>query len=286
MIANTIGVSTWCLQQLTFSKGVQLQEMIELVASMDVDALDLYDEYIPCYPNVNLYELNEIKKMTSAAGLQIASTWFFNDVLGSYFATSLNWTVENTKKFIAITAALDAKYMAIPFLLNVPGIDLEEAYDSYRRVFEKLLPTAEEYGIYIAAETARQHTPGLALRLHKALASEFFTICPDLEAWRFDTPDLPLVHQESDKVSEPEPLNILEECLPYSPLIHYKLLSIDAHGEEPHFPIPEIMDLINDSPINHHLCIEYEGWIPDIKPDADAVVETRKCVELVKRYLK
>jgi hypothetical protein len=175
--------------------------------------------------------------------------------------------------------------MALPFLLNVPQLDIDDAYDNYYKILEKLLPAAEEYGVCIAAETARQNTPGLALRLYDALKSDYFTICPDLEAWRFDTSDIPLVHAESGGASSrPEPLELFAECLPRAPYIHFKLLALDNNGEEPHFPIPQIMDMINRSDITHHLCIEYEGWIPDINPEVDAVTETRRCVELIRRY--
>ena len=58
------------------------------------------------------------------------------------------------------------------------------------------------------------------------------------------------------------------------------------NGEEPHFPIPEVMDAINNSSIDHLLCLEYEGWIPDVVPERDSYEETRKCVEMVRRYQK
>jgi hypothetical protein len=260
--------------------------MLEMMAGMGVDGVDLYDEYLPVFPEVNLHKLYEIKKLSASAGLPITGTWFFDDLLGSYYNVGLEATVENTKRFIAVTAFLESKYMALPFLLNVPGLSLEEAHDSYYRVLEKLLPAAEEYGVCIAAETARQHTPALALRLYGELKSPCFTICPDLEAWRFDTPDIPLVHAENagGPPSQPEPLELFARCLPHAPYIHFKLLALDEKGEEPHFPIPRIMDLVNKSGISHHLCIEYEGWIPDINPRADAETETRRCVELIRRY--
>ena len=285
---STIGISTWSLQQLTYTKGIGLPQMLEIMTGMNVDSIDLYDEYLPIFPEVNLHKLYDIKKQTKAAGLPISGTWFFDDLLGSYYNVGLHETVENTKRFIAITSFLEAKYMALPFLLNVPGLHIEEAHDSYYKVLEKLLPSAEEYGVCIAAETARQHTPGLALRLFDELKNPYFTICPDLEAWRFDTPDIPLVHAENadGPPSKPEPIELFAKCLPYAPYIHFKLLALDKHGEEPHFPIPELMDLINKSGIKHHLCIEYEGWIPDINPNVDAGAETRRCVELIRKYQK
>ena len=283
---STIGISTWSLQQLTYTKGIGLQQMLELIVSMNVDSIDLYDEYLPIFPEVNLHKLYEVKKQVKSTGLHISGTWFYDDLLGSYYNVGLNETVENTKRFIAITAFLESKYMALPFLLNVPGLSLEEAHDSYYKILEKLLQSAEEYGVCIAAETARQYTPELAFRLYEELRNPYFIICPDLEAWRFDTQDIPLVHAENTDAtkSRSEPVELFAKCLPYAPYIHFKLLALNEKGEEPHFPIPQIMDLINKSGIKHHLCIEYEGWIPDITPNVDAAEETRRCVELIRKY--
>lgn len=102
-----------------------------------------------------------------------------------------------------------------------------------------------------------------------------------------DTADMPLgPHCENKDAKKPQPASIelFNECLPYSPYIHFKLLSLDEQGEEPHFPIPEIMKGINNSGIEHYLCIEYEGWIPDFHPERDPIEETRKCVDLIRRY--
>ncbi|MDR2410289.1 MAG: sugar phosphate isomerase/epimerase [Bacteroidales bacterium] len=285
---TTIGVSTWCLQSLTYKEGKQLPEFIEIMARMGIDSLDIYEEYLPVYPNPNLYEINQIKKMAAAVNLPIKSTWFYYDALGSYYAQNLEITIENIKRFIAIAAALGCKFLALPFSNNVPGLGRDEAFETYCKIFEKLIPTAEEYNILICVETARQYMPGIALRVCKKLNSSFFTVCPDTEAWRLETADIPLVHQEAPCTppSKPESLELFEECLPYSPCVHFKLLTFNEKGEEPHFPIPELMNFINNSPIDHHLCIEYEGWIPDITPNVDSIQETKKCVDLIKRYQK
>ena len=81
-------------------------------------------------------------------------------------------------------------------------------------------------------------------------------------------------------------MDLFRECMPYSPYIHFKLLSLDENGEEPHFPIPEMMDAINQSAIDHYLCVEYEGWIPDIHPERDSLEETKRCISMIRRYQK
>ena len=287
-MSSTIGVSTWCLQQATYTRGMQVDEMIETIASMGVDSFDPTSEYLPIYPGVNLLEMDRIVKKCNDMKLPITSTWFMCDIPAAIRASSIGTVLDETRRYIALTARLGAKFITYPFLFNVPGMTMDDHYETHLRFFEKLLPTCEEYGVIFAHETAREHASGLVLRLCKEFASKYYTICPDFEAWRIATPDMPLVHAErpADEVTNPESVELFRELLPYAPLVHAKLLSLDENGEEPHFPIPELMQAINESPIEHHLDVEYEGWIPDIHPERDCVQETRHCVELLRRYQK
>ncbi|MBZ9792091.1 hypothetical protein K9B32_18495 [Rhizobium sp. 3T7] len=61
-------------------------------------------------------------------------------------------------------------------------------------------------------------------------------------------------------------LSELAACLPLARLVHAKLLRLDEAGEEPHFPISEMMSAIRKSARSHIINIEYEGWIPDMCP--------------------
>lgn len=286
---SKIGISTWCLQQLSHTEGKELSDFIEITAAMGADGIDICEEYLPCHPNANLMELNRIRNQVSEYGLTIGAVWFCADILSGIYAENLKRVLEEFKRNIAITAQMEAKFICLPFLLNVPGLSRQEATGQLTAFFEKALPIAEEYGIPIAHETARQYTPELALTIRKTMQSEYYTICPDLEAWRIDTKDLPLgAHAENLNAVKPEPtsMEVFRECLPYSPYIHFKLLSLDEQGEEPHFPIPDIMDAIARSEKEHYLCIEYEGWIPGFHPERNVREETKKAMELIKRYQK
>lgn len=287
-MSSKIGVSTWSLQQATYDRGYGIDQLIDTVAEMGVDGFDLFSEYIPCYPKVDLYELNRIVKKCKSYNLPITSTWFFCSIVPSIHASSMERVIEITKRHIATTAACDCRYMTYTTQFSVPGMNYEEYHDIMLKFFESTLPIAEEYGVHFAHECAREGAPELALRLQRELRSKYYTICPDLEAWRISTPDLPVTHaeDETEKDVKPETLEIFKACLPYSPIIHYKLLSLNEEGEEPHFPIKELMDAINESPVEHHLALEYEGWIPDIHPERDAITETKRCVEMIRRYQK
>ena len=55
--------------------------------------------------------------------------------------------------------------------------------------------------------------------------------------------------------------------------------------EEPNYPIAEMMSMVKHSNREHTFVIEYEGWIPDINPHLDPGMETKKGIDLLKRYL-
>ena len=157
-------------------------------------------------------------------------------------------------------------------------------------IFENVIPTAEEYNVRIALESARTSglkTPQTALRLVKDLESDYLTVAPDFEAWRIPTKEIPSTHVENPgmEASGPVSIDVFKECLPYSPLIHAKILTIDENEEEPNFPIAEMMSLIKESEREHTLSIEYEGWIPDINPHLDPIIKTEMSIALLKRDL-
>jgi hypothetical protein len=284
---SKIGISTWSLQQLSYTQGKTIDDLISIVADMGVDGIDICEEYIPCHPDVNLVELRRIRKLAEKNNLQIGASWFCSEILSGIHASSEERVLEVFKKNIAIASEMGAKFICIPMLLNVPGQTIPEATATFIRFLEKVLPYAEKYDMPIAHEIPRQYTPQIALDINKALQSKYYTICPDLETWRLDTEDLPLgAHCENINAGkpEPEPIESFLACLPYSPYVHFKLLSLDEQGEEPHFPIQAMMEGINNSDLEHYLCIEYEGWIPDIHPDRDPIKETGRCVELIRRY--
>ena len=284
---STIGVSTWSLQQLTFTKGITLKDMIELTADMGVDGIDICEEYMPCHPQPDLVKMREIRDLVEKKKLRIGASWFNTEIGSAIKAADEAKALEVYRKNIMIAKEMGAEFICIPMLPNLRDVTYEQRKEQFIHYFEQLLPFAEKYDMPIAHECAREKGNGMALEIAKYFNSRYYTICPDLEAWRMDTPDLPLgAHCEDPMAGKPnpEPIELFEECLPYSPYIHFKLLSLDEQGEELHFPIPQMMEMINNSPIDHYLCVEYEGWLPEIHPERDSLTETRRCVELIRRY--
>lgn len=283
---STIGIGLWSMQQMSFRHHKSIDDILKAVSEMGVDFVDIYEDYIPCHPHVKLHELHQLRKKAEGYHLPVKGCWFCTDIIAAVYAGSIETVSQNFKEYLAVTQSLGGEFISIPFLFNVPGITMETGKEILLEFFEKVLPAAEEYKVCIAHELPRVGTSRAALDIYHQLKSDYYTLCPDLEAWRVTTEDIPLQHAENPDTAsyEPEPLSLFKECLPYSPYIHFKLLGFDEKGEDPHFPIPEIMRLINESDSNHHLCIEYEGWIPDICPKLDGDVGTQMCVDLIKRY--
>ena len=287
---TTISLSNWSFKQFSIKGTKTFDEVLEINTELGINSVCLMEDHIPCHPHTDLYKLLQLKKKIANLGLTINSCWFYSDYIGGSYASSLERVVDDTKEYLAVTAALDAKFMTGPVGVGVPGMKLEEGYNLLLNFFEKIIPTAEEYGVTIGLESARTSglkTPQIALKLVKALNSDYLTVTPDFEAWRIPTEDIPSGHVEIPgmKATEPISIDVFEECLPYAPLIHVKLLTFDERGEEPNFPIAEMMSLIKRSNREHTLTIEYEGWIPEINPHLDPVVETKKGIALLKRYL-
>lgn len=286
---SSVGVSTWSLQQLTYTKGATIEDIIDMTAEMGAEGIDICEEYIPCHPQPDLVKIREIRKKVEDKKLRIGATWFNTDIGCAIKAADEKTALEVYKKNIVIAKEIGAEFICIPLLPNLKEMSFEKRKEQMIHYFEQLLPFAEKYDMPIAHESAREKGNGLALELAKYFDSKYYTICPDLEAWRIDTPDLPLgAHCDDPSAGKPtpEPIELFEACLPYSPYVHFKLLALDEQGEEPHFPIHQMMEMINNSPIDHYLCVEYEGWLPEIRPERDSLTETKRCVELIHRYQK
>ncbi len=284
----TTGIGLWSLQQLSFLKHVDTSGILECVKQLGADAVDIYEDYIPCSPHVKLHELYELRRKTEELGLPVKGCWFCMDIAAVIEAAGMQRALSDFKEYLAVSHVLGAEYICIPYLDNIPGKTLDEGKEAMVSFFEKILPWTEKYHIKIAHELPRPGTPEAALDILKTLDSPYYTLCPDLEAWRQETEDLPLIHAENPdaKTLKAASIEVFRECLPYSPYIHFKMLGFDEQGNEPHFPMEEIMGAIDASPGKHHLCIEYEGWIPDIRPDIDCVEGTKKCMELIRNYEK
>ena len=288
---TTISVGMWSLKQYSLKGTKTFDEILETVAEINPDKnIDLMEDYVPCHPHTDMLELIKLKKRIESFGLTINSNWFYTDLIGKVHIESFEKVVNDLKEYIIVVATLGAKFMNTPLDCPLlPGMKYEEGYELVLKIYEEIIPLAEEYNVILGIDGGLPGfcSPRTALKLVKDLGSDFLTVTPDFEAWRTPSEDIPglFVETSDSEKTEGLPIEVFEECLPYSPLMHAKFLTFDKKGDEPNFPISEMMSLVKKSKREHTFVIEYEGWIPDINPHLDPAIETKKGIDLLKRYL-
>lgn len=289
MKTRTIGVSLWSLQALTFLQEKNTRDLMKIIADMGVEYVDLVEDYIPCQPHVHLEKLAVLKKDIKDLDLKVGQVWYYVDPLAQIHQESYERSLTDMKELIRTTALTGARFCIIPFRFILPGLDDNVAHQRYIEWLQDIMPTVEEEGIVLGLECSRSHMLHYAIPTVETVGSKALKLCPDFEAWRLPTSDLPMTHVETAEPMRPASIETLWQLLPYAQPIHAKMISFDELGEELHFPMAEMMEVFNQCEIEDlHFIVEYEGWTPDAFPDLApfCVEETKKCVDLLRRYLK
>ena len=285
---NSLALSLWSLQQLTLKKGRPLEELLDIVVDLGVSNIELNEDYVRLPEYQRLAGMRRLRTELERRSLKLVSIWYYTDFLGEVRISSRSVLVKQLHEYLLTAAELGAEQLTLPLGDGFKGIDVEDGRETLRAVFAEVLPLASATGVRIGIETGRSegvfHTPQAVLQLVQSFASPDLKIVPDFEAWRMATPDLPLTHVETQTASvEPAPISLFRACLPYAPIVHAKLLRLNEDGDEPHFPLPDLIAAVVESPIPHTLELEYEGWIPDIDPHLNCIEQTRRCLSLLRR---
>ncbi|MCX5577679.1 sugar phosphate isomerase/epimerase family protein [Kaistia terrae] len=288
---HLISVSTWSLQQLTIAEGKTLEDLLPIFAGYGIDGIELNEDYSRLREYGTPHGRRDLRSRIADSGLRVTSCWFNTDLLGECDRTSRAKLVDDIEGCFEIAAGLGSEVVVLTPVDTFPDYPLERGTQSFLETFAALIPLARSYGVTMGMETARSEgvfrVPHYMTELVKQIGAPELTVVPDFEAWRFATPDLPLSHVETigTVAAGPAEIGLFGAALPYSRAIHAKLLRLDEAGDEPHFPLAEMMKAVRESDRQHILTIEYEGWIPDIDPHLDCIEETRRCVELLRRHL-
>ncbi|WP_413991999.1 sugar phosphate isomerase/epimerase family protein [Labrys okinawensis] len=272
-------------------EGRSLEDLLPVFGSLGIDPIEINEDYsrLPQYGSAP--GRRNLRSRILEAGLRVASTWFYIDMLGAVETSSLTDLMDQIDKCFEIASDLGAEVVVMTPADSLPKYMTERGVEKFRHIVEELVCLARSYKLTVGLESARSQgtvcTPQAVTRLVREIGQAELTVVPDFEAWRVATEDLPLSHVERQETIAPAPaeLKLFKECLPLARLVHAKLLRLDQAGEEPHFPIAEMMSAIRSSHRPHVITIEYEGWVPDIDPYLDCVEETRRCVQLIKRNL-
>jgi len=73
---SIVGVSTWSLQQLSFTEGATLEDIIAMIADSGAEGIDICEEYIPCHPFPDLVKIREIRDLVESKHLKMGASWF------------------------------------------------------------------------------------------------------------------------------------------------------------------------------------------------------------------
>jgi len=286
---KSLALSVWSLQQLSLRDGKSLEDILDVVAGLGITEIELNEDYLRLPAYRGLTGLRRLRSEIDGRGLSLLSTWFYTDFLGAVRIAPASELVDQLKEYLAVAAELGARQLTVPLGDGYRGLDIADGRRALVEIFRAVLPAAQDLGVRIGIETGRAeglyHTPSAVLALVKTFDSNLLRIVPDFEAWRHATSDLPLQHVEAQaETAGPAPISLFEECLPFAPIVHAKLLRLDDEGDEPHYPIERLLAAITRSPYPHTLEIEYEGWVPDIDPSLDCVEQTARCIALLRRH--
>jgi Xylose isomerase-like TIM barrel len=287
---SRISLSSWSLEGLTLARGTTFDELLPVLAGFGLSYVDILEYYNDFDPRPSLHDLNQRRKRATSYGIEFLTCWFRANSVRASRLQSHAEMVARLNEYLAVTAQMGCAYMTSHLGSPAPGMSEEEGREVLLRLFEAVVPTAEEYGVVIALEVAHAHapydSPRGALSLIREIDSEHLRLCPDWECWRRPSAYIPAKMYDARPMDRQVPLSLAayEECLPWAPLVHAKMLEFDKSGDEPNIPVRELLTLLKSRGRSHDVTIEYEGWIPDLHPERDILEETEKAVRLVRQH--
>jgi hypothetical protein len=292
-MANTIALNPWSVEGLILRGELTVPEMIEWAAKTGFDAIDLGESWMGLSPNPDPARLRDIRSRTRDLGLSVSSCWFWSDLLAATtILGSPDRAMDHVRRYLAIAEAVGATYVTLQNGVVPPGITTAQARAVLLDLYAQIAPAAADHGVVVGFEAARPtsefNSPQGALDLVREFDSELITVTPDFESWRRPRPGMPpLSYPENPgrQLDEPLDVSVFVDCLAHAPLIHAKFLEFDEDGEDPNIPAIALLDALRADDNDHVICVEYEGWIPDLFPDREPRRETGKALDLIRRRL-
>ena len=290
--ASRLGVSTWSIEGLVLQGGNSVERQIELVASTGVETIDLPEYHLGFDPHPNLHRLHTIRDTIKANGLELSGIFFHTDLVAATDFYSAEKVIADLQEYVAVAGFLGAVAIEISNGNLTPSLSEQEARDMVLPIYEAIIPTAEYFDVVVSINAARPSTvsvfksPESALGIVKEFDSPFLRVTPDFECWRIPREGMPMKYVEAPNAVRgvATPLDVFADCLPYARRIEAKLFEFDEDGNEPNFPVDQLMAMVEDNGGAFDVAIEYEGWTPGVFPERDAYEEMVKAVQLLQRY--
>ena len=139
---TTISVGMWSMKQFSLKGTKTFDEILETVADINPDkCIDLMEDYVPCHPHTDMYELVQLRRHIESFGLTINSNWFYTDLIGAVHVESFDKVVADLKEYVVVVATLGARFMNTP--LDSPllsGMTSEDGFELILRIYEEIIP--------------------------------------------------------------------------------------------------------------------------------------------------
>lgn len=154
---STIGIELWSLQQLTMLRDMDIRQLAGVVADLGVKRIDLMDEYLPVWPHSNLLDLYDLKKLLRDHDLKLMTCWTAEYIVGELLTSTLEKTLQHFRYYASVISLLGGEYIVLPFDLNMPTVNHQQAADMFEIFCRKAIPICEETNVRIAINPSRQH---------------------------------------------------------------------------------------------------------------------------------
>jgi len=279
-----VGISLYSYGWDIKTGKMTVKDAIDNAASLNVDGVELVDkQHIPNYPHASVYDLIELRDYIESYGLKVSC---YSTYIDDLMRTDQRATPEECTKMLLDDIA-EAKVLGTKIIrpamaqVNIKWLPL------VKTVMTNVLPTLKKNDIKQALEIHAPLPPKAILEFVKGMNDDYIGLCPDFSAWQMNKQ--PGMTDLSDKsiaetvasFSEMNPIELLEECMPYTIHVHAKAHAF-KDGEEVTIPYDKLIPIISKSGYSGYISTEFEGWMMD-EVDSREIAKTH--VELVRRYL-
>jgi sugar phosphate isomerase/epimerase len=226
------------------TKGeMNLDQLLEYCASIQLDAIDLTAYYFPGYPEVPSDEyLYHIKQKAFLLGLEISGTGVRNDFTDPDPAKRKS-SVELVKKWIVAAEKMGAPVIRVfSGTADTKGLPREKVVDYMVADLKECAEFGKMHGVVVAIQNHNDFikTADQAIEVIQRVNSDWFGLILDIGSFRTD------------------PYNEIAQTIPYA--VNWQLKeTVFVNGVEQKTDLDRLMKIINESGYRGYLPLETLG---------------------------
>ena len=253
-----------------------IKECIEHAAGLGVEGIEFVDNRnIPTFPYQSAYDLQELRDYVESFGMKVSCYSPYLEDPHNKLLTQEKY-LQTFRKVAAETKFLGTKIVRPHYyVLGFPKDEdtMNRWFEMIKEIFSMALPDLKKYGLLWGAEIHAPFKTEKFLKITKEINNEYFGLVPDFSCWEHGGP----------RLYEPEPVDTLKQCLPYTIHVHAKAHVFDENGEEPNIPYGKLINILKEGNFDGYISAEYEGF--QLDNYTDSRIKTKTHIELIKRYL-